>query len=108
MGSQELDLKAVGKKRLLHLNEMDEFQLKHMRTINYIRSELKIGMICIFKEGSVRLSTKSYYTIRDSSFFLSKLRSRWLGPYTITQVFSYGVVEITHEANEHLNLMGSG
>ena len=30
----------------------------------------------------------------DSSFFPGKLKSRWSGPFTMTQVFPYGGVEI--------------
>ncbi|CAL1370593.1 unnamed protein product [Linum trigynum] len=30
------------------------------------------------------------------SLFLDKLRSRWSGPFTITQVFLHGVVEISN------------
>ena len=29
-------------------------------------------------------------------FFPRKLKSRWLGPFVITQVFPYGNVELTH------------
>ena len=30
--------------------------------------------------------------------FLGKLKSRWTGPYLVTQVFSHGAIEITNEA----------
>ena len=28
--------------------------------------------------------------------FPGKLKSRWSGPFTVTQVFPYGTVEVTH------------
>ncbi|KAJ9177006.1 hypothetical protein P3X46_012262 [Hevea brasiliensis] len=34
--------------------------------------------------------------------FLGKLHSRWLGPYIITNVYDYGVVEIKSEATKKI------
>ncbi|XP_058002332.1 uncharacterized protein LOC131179490 [Hevea brasiliensis] len=34
--------------------------------------------------------------------FLRKLRSRWLGPYIVTNVYDYGVVEIKSKATEKM------
>ena len=39
--------------------------------------------------------------------FLGKLRSRWIGPFVVSNVFSYGAVEITSlETNKVLKVNG--
>ncbi|XP_022855015.1 uncharacterized protein LOC111376296 [Olea europaea var. sylvestris] len=37
---------------------------------------------------------------------IGKLRSRWSGPYTITQVFPHGAVEITHDSKGTFKING--
>ena len=36
--------------------------------------------------------------------FLGKLKSRWSGPFTVTQVFPYGGVEIMHPEKGSFNV----
>jgi hypothetical protein len=39
--------------------------------------------------------------------FLGKLRSRWIGPFVVSNVFSYGAVEITSlKTNKVLKVNG--
>ena len=38
--------------------------------------------------------------------FLGKLRSRWSGPFVITQVFPYGSVELMHPERGRLKVNG--
>nr|CAN69105.1 hypothetical protein VITISV_000457 [Vitis vinifera] len=80
-----VDLSRVGLKRFLDLNEM-----KELRNDAYIN--LKIA-----KEKLKRV------LLYDSKFhiFPGKLKSRWIGPFTIHQVHSNGVVEL-------LNSNGTG
>ncbi|XP_075515720.1 uncharacterized protein LOC142550530 [Primulina tabacum] len=67
----------IGDDRVLQLNELDEFRLDA-----YENDKL-------YKEKTKR-----------------KLRSRWSGPYTITQVFPYGTMEITSEASGAFEVNG--
>ncbi|XP_022874166.1 uncharacterized protein LOC111392992 [Olea europaea var. sylvestris] len=95
MKKLNLDLKATGEKRLLQLNELDELRMEA-----YENSR-------IYKE-----CTKKWH---DMHIQRRKLRSRWSGPYTITEVFPHGVVEITHDSKgtfkvngQHLKYYWSG
>ncbi|XP_075515330.1 uncharacterized protein LOC142549969 [Primulina tabacum] len=89
------DAKATGDERVLQLNELDEFRLeayenaklykektKRWHDQNIVHREFVVGQLVLLYNSRLKLMP-------------GKLRSRWSGPYTITQVFPYGTVEIT-------------
>jgi len=62
-----------------------------------------------------RMITRKEFYVRDKvlvyhlylKLFLRKLRSRWIGPFVISNVFSYGAFEITSlETNKVLKVNG--
>ncbi|BBN70524.1 hypothetical protein Prudu_1493S001300 [Prunus dulcis] len=87
-----------GEKRKLQLNELEEIRqgaydssriykerTKAFHDSQILRKEFEPGQkVLLF---SLRLK-----------LFQGKLKSRWTGPYMVTQVFSHGAVEITNEA----------
>ncbi|XP_073019356.1 uncharacterized protein [Primulina eburnea] len=92
------DAKATGDERVLQLNELDEFRLeayenaklykektKRWHDQNIVHREFVVGQLVMLYNSRLKLMP-------------GKLRSRWSGPYTITQVFPYGTVEIISEA----------
>ncbi|XP_075504493.1 uncharacterized protein LOC142541930 [Primulina tabacum] len=96
----------TGDERVLQLNEMDEFRLdayenaklykkktKHWHDQNIVHREFVVGQMVLLYNSRLKLMP-------------GKLRSRWSGPYTITQVFPYGTVEITSEATEAFKVIG--
>ena len=90
------DLKAVGKKRLLQLNELEESQNKACENAKLYKEKAKIwhGKHIVRKEfepGQQVLLFNSRLRL-----FHRKLESRWLGPFTISQVFPHGAIEIKH------------
>ncbi|XP_075489629.1 uncharacterized protein LOC142528461 [Primulina tabacum] len=91
------DAKATSDERVLQLNELDEFRLdayenaklykektKHRHDQNIVHREFVVGQLVLLYNSRLKLMP-------------GKLHSRWSGPYTITQVFPYGTVEITSE-----------
>ncbi|KAL5575888.1 hypothetical protein UlMin_017587 [Ulmus minor] len=70
-----LDYDAAGEKRMLQLNELDEF-----RSLSYENARL-------YKER-----TKQW-------LFPGKLKSRWSGPFWIAQIFPFGAVELEEETS---------
>ncbi|XP_022867252.1 uncharacterized protein LOC111386982 [Olea europaea var. sylvestris] len=80
------NLKAAGEKRLLQLNEMDEFRLEAYENAK------------LYKEH-----TKKWH---DMHIQRRKFEVGWSGPYTITKVFPYGTVEITHESKGTFKVNG--
>ncbi|XP_022889495.1 uncharacterized protein LOC111405035 [Olea europaea var. sylvestris] len=97
MKKLNLDLKAAGEKCLLQLNELDELRMeadgnsrlykgcsKKWHDMHIQRREFKVGQKVLLYNSRLKL-------------FPGKLRLRRSGPYTITQVFPHGEVEITHD-----------
>ncbi|XP_075482861.1 uncharacterized protein LOC142523100 [Primulina tabacum] len=102
-----IDAKATGDERVLQLNELDEFRLdsyentklykektKCWHDQNIVHREFVVGKLVLLYNSRLKLMP-------------GKLRSRWSGPYTITQVFPYGTVEITSEATGAFKVNGN-
>ncbi|XP_062075479.1 uncharacterized protein LOC133779543 [Humulus lupulus] len=91
MKTFNMDMAAIGEKRLLQLNEMEEF-------INEAYENAKI-----YKE-----QTKAWHdkNLVGKEFQPGKLKSRWSGPYTVVKVFPYGAVEVTSEKTGNFKVNG--
>lgn len=100
------DMKVAGENRILQLNEMDEFRQGAYENAR------------IYKERTKAWHDK-YIVVRDFipgqkvllynsrlKLFPGKLRSRWSGPFVVTQVFPSGAVEITHETKGTFKVNG--
>ena len=89
------DLKSAGGKRLLDFNEIDEIRLdvyescvlykektKKRHDQRITRREFKVDEIVLVFNARLK-------------FFPGKFKSKWSGPYTITQLFPYGSLKVT-------------
>ena len=101
-----LNFEMAEKKRMLQLNEMDELRqnaygssriykekIKACHDKHLMHNELKLGEQVLLFNSRLRL-------------FLGKLRSRWSGPFVITQVFPYGNVELMHPERGRFKVNG--
>ena len=91
-----MDSILAGEKRLLQLNELDEFRNEAYENA------------CIYKEKTKawhdKHITRKEFTAGQQvllfnfslKLFPGKLKSRWSGPFTVTKVFSHGGAEVTH------------
>ena len=70
--------------------------MRHTRTRKYIRKRRKPGTTNTSQGKSLRRVNGSSYLTPDSNFFPGKLKSRWSGPFTVTQVFPHGGADIMH------------
>nr|GEZ18826.1 reverse transcriptase domain-containing protein [Tanacetum cinerariifolium] len=78
------DLKTAGDHRKLQLNELSELQ----RTKKLHDAKIKNH---IFNVGDQVLLFNSRVKI-----FLVKLKSRWSGPFTISEIYPYGTAKLVH------------
>ena len=91
-----MDSKVEGKKRMLQLSELDEFRneayenaqiykekTKACHDKHIVRKEFEAGQRVLLFNSRLKL-------------FPRKLKSRWSGPFTVTQVFPHGGAEIMH------------
>ncbi|KAJ9179283.1 hypothetical protein P3X46_011092 [Hevea brasiliensis] len=99
-------LKAVGEKRLLQLNKLEEIRhdayenarifkdkTKRWHDRRIVRKEIKERDIVLLFNSRLKL-------------FPGKLKSRWFGPFKVTQVFLHGAVEVWSETSSALKVNG--
>ncbi|XP_015965191.1 uncharacterized protein LOC107488915 [Arachis duranensis] len=91
---------AAGAKRILQLQEMEEFRsqayentkiykekAKRRHDLHLVPMDFKKGQQVLFYNSKLRL-------------FPGKLKSRWSGPFIVTKVSPYGHIEIMDERSE--------
>ncbi|PON94566.1 LOW QUALITY PROTEIN: hypothetical protein TorRG33x02_096010 [Trema orientale] len=87
------DYNAVGEKRLLQLNEMDEFRQDAYENAKIYKERTK-------KWHDMHILKRDFVPGQKVLLFNSRLRlfpglrSRWSGPFTVVQVFPHGAVQI--------------
>ncbi|GJX42289.1 reverse transcriptase domain-containing protein [Tanacetum coccineum] len=98
------DLETAGDHRKVQLNELNE-----LRDHAYENS-------LIYKEKTKRIHDSKIknriFNVGDQvllfnsrlKMFSGKLKSRWSGPFTITQVFPYGIVELSQNSGPNFKL----
>nr|GEW28292.1 reverse transcriptase domain-containing protein [Tanacetum cinerariifolium] len=100
------DLKTTGDHRKLQLNELNDLRdqadknslIYKERTKKLHDSKIKNR---IFNVGNQVLLFNSHLKI-----FSRKLKTRWLGPFTIAQVFPYGIVELSQPDGPNFKVNG--
>ncbi|PIN14191.1 hypothetical protein CDL12_13182 [Handroanthus impetiginosus] len=95
------DIQAARKKRLLQLNELDEFQLQAYENAKIYKEKTerwhdKKIMKRYFEPGQYMLLFNSCLKL-----FLGKLKSHWSGPFCIAEVFSHGAVKLENESSKN-------
>ncbi|XP_049381233.1 uncharacterized protein LOC125845742 [Solanum stenotomum] len=86
-----LDWGAASSQRLMDMNELDEFLLKAYE------------ISALYKE-----KMKNYHDqkIEKLRLFPSKLKSKWAGPFRVTQVFPHGAVELENKEGTRFKVNG--
>ncbi|XP_060972606.1 uncharacterized protein LOC133038461 [Cannabis sativa] len=106
MKTLNMDLKVAGQKRLLQLDELEEFRneayenakiykerTKRWHDRNLVRKEFQPGQQVLLFNSRLKL-------------FPGKLKSRWSGPFTVIKVFPYGAVELKGEGPNTFKVNG--
>ena len=88
------DLQRAGEKRLLQLNELEEFRLNSYENAKIYKERTKKWhdkhiMKKEFKEGDQVLLFNSRLKL-----FPGKLKSKWSGPFLVKQVFPHAAIEV--------------
>ncbi|CAN6562526.1 unnamed protein product [Malus baccata var. baccata] len=89
-----LDLNAAGSHRKLQLNELDEIRHEAYENASIYKEKTKV-----FHDKMIRCKTffvgqKVLLFNSRLRLFPGKLRSKWIGPFVITNVFVHGAVQI--------------
>ena len=94
MKKLKMDWSEAAEQRLNGLNELDEFHLKAYESSTLYKENMKkypynkiekrefmVGDLVLLFNSRLRL-------------FPGKLKSKWIGPYLVTQLFPHGAVEL--------------
>ncbi|GJZ87757.1 reverse transcriptase domain-containing protein [Tanacetum coccineum] len=100
------DIKTAGDQRKVQLNELNELRdhayenslIYKEKTKRIHDSKIKN---CVFNVGDRVLFFNSRLKI-----FSGKLKTRWSGPFTVTQVFQYGTVELSQNSGPNFKVNG--
>ncbi|PIN25886.1 DNA-directed DNA polymerase [Handroanthus impetiginosus] len=95
------DVQAVGEKRLLQLNELDEFRLQAYENAKIYKAKTKRWHDKKIVER--RFEPGQYVLLFNSrlKLFPGKLKSYWFGLFRITEVFPHGAVELENENSQN-------
>ena len=89
-----MDLSRAELKRFLDLNEMEELRNDAYINSKISKEKLKRWYDQLISRKEFRKGQKVLLYESKLHIFPGKLKSRWIGPFTIHQVHSNGVVEI--------------
>ena len=89
-----MDLSRAGLKRFLDLNEMKELRNDAYINLKIAKEKLKRWHDQLISRKEFRKGQRVLLYDSKLHIFPGKLKSRWIGPFTIHQVHSNGVVEL--------------
>ncbi|KAL6331743.1 hypothetical protein AAG906_020082 [Vitis piasezkii] len=89
-----MDLNRAGMKRFLDLNEMEELRNDAYINSNIAKQRLKRWHDQLISHKQFQKGQRVLLYDSKLHIFLGKLKSRWIGPFTIHEVYSNGVVEL--------------
>ena len=89
-----MDLSRAGLKRFLDLNEMEEPSNAAYNNSNIAKQRLKRWHDQLVSHKEFQKGQRVLLYDSKLHIFLRKLKSRWIGPFTIQQVHSNAIVEL--------------
>ncbi|KAK5770393.1 hypothetical protein PVK06_046543 [Gossypium arboreum] len=101
------DIKLVGEKRLMQLNELNEWRANAYENSRLYKEAMKrrhdarLKQHKQFEAGDLVLLYKSRLKL-----FPGKLKSRWSVPFIVQTVFPYDTVEVSHPTHDTFKVNG--
>ncbi|KAL5569425.1 hypothetical protein UlMin_026000 [Ulmus minor] len=99
-----LDLEAAGEKRLLQLNELDEFRNQSYENAKVYKEKTKQWHDRKIHPRNFEVGQQVLLFNSRLKRFPGKLKSRWSGPFLITQIFPLGAVELEDKSGRKFKL----
>nr|GEZ89941.1 reverse transcriptase domain-containing protein [Tanacetum cinerariifolium] len=100
------DLKIMGDHRKLQLNELKELRDQAYENSLIYKEKTKKLQVSKIKNRIFNVGDRVLLFNSRLKIFSRKLKTRWLGPFTITQVFPYETIELSQP--EGLNFKVNG
>ncbi|XP_074291333.1 uncharacterized protein LOC141618118 [Silene latifolia] len=101
-----LDLKLSGKKRILQIEELEEFRLHSYENVKIYKERTKLLHNKGIKQKALHKGDKVFLFNSRYRLFPGKFNSRWTGPFVITNVRKYGDFEIMSEDGNRFKVNG--
>ena len=101
-----MNLKMAGKKRMLQLNELDELRHNAYDSSRIYKEKIKAWNDKHLVHNEFKPRQQVLLFNSRLKLFPRKLRSRWFGPFVITQVFPYSSVELMHPERGRFKVNG--
>ena len=101
-----MDLKAAGEKRLLQLSELEKFRFDAYENARLYKERTKRWHDKHIQKRNFEIGQQVLLFNSRLKLFPEKLKSRWSGPFTVTQVYPYGAVEVSSEATSAFKVNG--
>ena len=92
-----LDLEATGEKRMLQLNELEEFRRQSYENAKLYKEKTKQWHDKRINPRNFEVGQQVLLFNSWLKLFLGKLKSRWSGPFCINQIFPFGGIELEEE-----------
>ena len=92
-----LDLDAAGEKRLLQLNELEEFRNQSYENAKLYKEKTKLWHDRKIHPRNLEVGQQALLFNSRLRLFPGKLKSRWSGPFKIAQIYPYGAIELEDE-----------
>ncbi|CAN6544149.1 unnamed protein product [Malus baccata var. baccata] len=89
-----MNLEEAGSQRRLQLNELDEIQHEAYDNASIYKQKTKVFHDNMIRGKSFSIGQKVLLFNSRLRLFPSKLRSKWIGPFVITNISSYGAIQI--------------
>nr|XP_009797734.1 PREDICTED: uncharacterized protein LOC104244090 [Nicotiana sylvestris]XP_016461971.1 PREDICTED: uncharacterized protein LOC107785234 [Nicotiana tabacum] len=89
-----MDLEDAGEKRLMQLNELDEFRLHSYENAKLYKEKTKIWHDKHIKPRHFEPGQQVLLFNSRLRLYPGKLKSRWLGPFEVARVTLYGAIEL--------------
>ncbi|KAL5551402.1 hypothetical protein UlMin_001578 [Ulmus minor] len=101
-----LDLDAAGEKRLLQLNELDEFRSQSYKNAKLYKEKTKQWHDKKIHPRNFEVGQQVLLFNSRLKLFPGKLKSRWSGPFIITQIAPFGAVELEDQTGRRFKVNG--
>ncbi|GJV57472.1 reverse transcriptase domain-containing protein [Tanacetum coccineum] len=100
------DLKTAGDQRKVQLNELSELHDQAYENSLIYKEKTKRIHDAKIKNPIFNVGDQVLLFNSRLEIFSGKLKSRWSGPFTIVQVFSYGTVELSQNSGPNFKVNG--
>jgi hypothetical protein len=100
------NLKNAGEKRMLQLNELNEWRRNAYDNAKIYKERIKSWHDKHIKQKHFEPGQKVLLFNSRLRLFPGKLKSRWYGPFIINQVFPHGAVELRDNENRLFKVNG--